>query len=76
MAIFNSKQNIEEILKKMDDCVDSQIHVGAVFLNYRLQEKLIHDQNEYNKGQLKYSRRLVFATWALVAVTIILVFVT
>jgi Na+/proline symporter len=76
MGIFNSKQTTEEILEKMDNCVDSQIHVGSVFLSYQLQKKLLEDQNMYNNKQLFWSRSLAIITAILTLATIALVFVT
>mgnify|MGYP001572142747 FL=1 len=76
MGIFNSKQNLDEILAKLDNCVDSQIQIGSVFLNYRLQEKLLNEQKEYNKKQLFWSRFLSIFTAILAVATIALVFVT
>lgn len=76
MGIFNSKQSIEEILEKIDNCVDSQIHAGSVFLNYKLQEKLLNEQNKYNRKQLFWSRFLSIVTVILAVATIALVFVT
>ncbi len=76
MGIFNSKQTAQEILEKMDNCVDSQIHVGSVFLSYQLQKKLLEDQNIYNNKQLFWSRSLAIITAILTLATIALVFVT
>ncbi|MBP6859165.1 MAG: hypothetical protein KBC69_00875 [Candidatus Magasanikbacteria bacterium] len=76
MGIFNSKQTAQEILEKMDNCVDSQIHVGSVFLSCQLQKKLLEDQNIYNNKQLFWSRSLAIITAILTLATIALVFVT
>ncbi len=76
MGIFNSKQTAEEILEKMDNCVDSQIHVGSVFLSYQLQKKMLNEQNKYNSKQLFWSRSLTITTAILTLATIALVFVT
>ncbi|MEK7658971.1 MAG: hypothetical protein AAB352_03855 [Patescibacteria group bacterium] len=76
MGIFNSKQNLDEILGKLDNCVDEQIRIGSVFLNYRLQEKLLNEQREYNKKQLFWSKSLSVFTAILAVATIALVFVT
>lgn len=76
MGIFNSKQSLDEILEKLDNCVDEQIRIGSVFLNYRLQEKLLNKQNEYNRKQLFWSRFLSIFTAILAIATIVLVFVT
>ncbi len=72
MGIFNSKQNINEILTKLDNCVDSQIQIGSVFLNYKLQEKLLGEQNEYNKKMLFWTGALVLTNICLVIATLLL----
>ena len=74
MEVFNSRQTVEQILEKMDNCVDSQIHVGSVFLNNKLQEKLLNEQREYNKRQLFWSKVLSIFTAILAVATIALVF--
>ena len=76
MGIFDSKQTAEEILEKMDNCVDSEIHVGSIFLSYQLQKKLLENQNTYNNKQLFWSRFLAIITAILTLATIALVFVT
>jgi hypothetical protein len=60
------------------------MHAGAVFVQYKLQEKLLTDQramqkelvdvqNLYNKKQLFWSRVLAVATFILAFATVLLV---
>ena len=73
MNIFNTKQSIEEMEEKINNCVPEMQKIGAIFINFKLQKKLISEQNEYNKKQLSYSYLLVFGTWALVIATLLLI---
>lgn len=76
MDIFNTKQSIEEIEEKINNCVPDMQKIGAIFMNFKLQKKLIEEQNEYNKKQLFWSRALSIFTAILAVATIALVFVT
>jgi len=76
MGIFNTKQSLEELEKKIDDCVPEMQQLGAVFINFKLQKKLLDEQNEYNRKQLFWSRFLSIFTAILALATIALVFVT
>ena len=73
MNIFNTNQSLEELEEKINNCVPENQHLGAVFVNFKLQKKLIEEQNEYNKKQLFWSRLLVFVTILLVIATLLLV---
>jgi len=76
MSIFNTQQSLEELEKKIDDCVPEMQYLGAVFINFKLQKKLINEQNEYNRKQLFWSRFLAIFTAILAIATIFLVFVS
>jgi hypothetical protein len=86
MSEFNQNMSIEQILNKMNksDGNTETIHAGPCFLNYKLHQELLKDQEtkhkelieiqkQYNDKQLFWSRCLAFATWALVVVTIFLI---
>ena len=73
MGIFNTKQSLEEMLEKINNSVPETIHIGAVFINYKLQKELLDSQKKYNRKQLIWSRMLALATIALVLVTLLLV---
>lgn len=77
MAIFNTNDSLEEVLRKIDGChgVTESIQIGSIFLNYKLQEKLLENQNKYNRKQLFWSRSLSIFTAILAIATIALVFV-
>ena len=85
MGKYNKDMSIEEVLKIMNESDGNTeiIHAGPCFLHYKLHQELLKDQDikhhelleiqrKYNDKQLFWSRMLVFATWALVIVTIIL----
>ncbi len=76
MGIFNTKQSLEELEEKIDNCVPEMQQLGAVFINFKLQKKLLDEQNEYNRKQLFWSRFLSIFTAILAVATIALVFVT
>lgn len=76
MGIFNTKQSLEELEKKIDNCVPEMQQLGAIFINFKLQEKLLEKQNEYNGKQLFWSRFLSVFTAILALATIALVLVT
>jgi len=72
---FTKETTIDEILKAMDNNRGNTeiIHAGHCFLQYKLQQELLGEQNKYNKKQLCFSRWLIFATWALVIVNLFIV---
>ncbi len=85
MGEFNINMSIEDILNKMNDNkgMTETIHAGPCFLQYKLNQKLLQDQekkhkeflelqNNYNHKQLFWSRLLVIGTWALVIATLLL----
>ena len=72
-SLFNTKQSLNELEEVINKCVPENQHLGAIFVNFQLQKKLIMEQNEYNKKQLFWSRLLTIATICLVIVTIFLV---
>jgi len=76
MGIFNTKQSLEELEEKIDNCVPEMQQLGAVFINFKLQKKLLDEQNKYNKRQLFWSRFLSIFTAVLALATIALVFVS
>lgn len=85
MGAFNKDTSIGEILEKMNRSGGNTeiIHAGPCFLEYKLHQELLQEQDKLHKEllseqrnfqekQLKYSQLLVCATWALVMGTIIL----
>ncbi len=62
--------------KDIDNCVPEMQKVGAMFINFKLQKKIIEDQNVYNSKQLFWSRFLTIVTAVLALATIALVLVT
>ena len=76
MGIFNTKQSLEELEEKIDNCVPEMQQVGAIFINFKLQKKLLDEQNEYNRKQLFWSRVLALATIGLAIITLGLVIAT
>ena len=73
MAILDTKMTLEELEEKIDNCVDEQVQIGAIFINFKLQKMLIEKQNEYNRKQLFWSRTLTIGTWLLVIATFLLI---
>jgi hypothetical protein len=84
---FSINMSIEQILHIMDtsDGNTERIHAGPCFLNYKLHQELLAEQNKANQAMLNeqrdfqkkyldHSKWLVLGTWALVIVTILLVF--
>lgn len=65
--------SLEQLEEKIDNCVDEQQRLGAFFINFQLQKKLIEEQNIYNKKQLYWSRLLSIATWLLAIATFLLI---
>lgn len=76
MGIFNTSQSLEEMSEKLNNCVNEEAKVGAIFINCKLQEKLFNEQNEYNRKQLRWSRIVALATVGLVIMTLGLVIAT
>ena len=72
MSIFNTKQSIEEMEEKINNCVPEMQQIGAIFIIFKLQKKLLDEQNEYNRKQLFWSRVLAIATICLVLATLLL----
>ena len=85
---FHKDMSIEEILCSMDknDGNTEKMQAGHCFLQYQLHKELIREQNKLHKEMLDEQRGfqkdylnktqcLVWATWALVIVTLVLVFV-
>lgn len=83
---FSINMSIEEILFLMDrnDGNTEKIHAGPCFLNYKLHQELLAEQNKADQNLLKEQRNfqkkylehsiwLVLGTWALVIATIFLV---
>lgn len=68
MANFKPEQSLEEMLKIMNknDGNTEVIHAGASFIQYKLQEKLLKDQEDRHKELLKnqntYNRKQLFWT--------------
>lgn len=86
---FSLNMTIEQILHIMDtsDGNTEKIHAGHCFLNYKLhqellaeqnkaQEKMLKEQRDFQEKNLNHSKRLIWGTWALVGVTLLLVFAT
>jgi hypothetical protein len=86
MADFKIDMSIEQILDKMNknDGNTETIHAGPCFLQYKFHrtlmeeqnqqhKALLNSQNDYNKKQLRWTRALVFGTWALVLVTLLMI---
>ena len=76
MGVFNTKQSLDELEEKIDKCVPEMQHLGAIFINFKLQKKLLEEQNIYNRKQLCWSGALSIFTAVLAIATIALVFVT
>ena len=87
MANFTKNMSIEEILKEMNKNGGNTetIHAGPCFLQFKLHEQLLSEQQKSHKDlveltqrsqkeNLNEMKRLVFVTWALVAATILLTF--
>lgn len=74
MSIFNTKQDIEDLERMIDGSVPEMQKVGAIFVNFKLQKKLLDEQNEYNRKQLFWSRILAIATILLVFATLLLTY--
>ncbi len=72
-SLFNTKQSLEELEEKTDNCIPENQRLGAIFINFQLQKQLIKEQNEYNRKQLFWSRLLTIATVGLVIATLLLV---
>ena len=72
MGIFNSNQSLEEMEEKLDNCVPETAKVGAIYINHKLQKKLLESQNEANEKLIKETKNLTRATWFLVIATIII----
>ncbi len=72
-SLFNTKQSLEELEKKIDNCIPENQQLGAIFINFQLQKQLIKEQNEYNRKQLFWSRLLTIATVGLVIATLLLI---
>ena len=73
-SMFNTKQSLEELEKAIDNCVPEYQRLGGIFINFKLQKKLIEEQNKYNKKQLFWSRALTIGTWLLVIAALLLVY--
>lgn len=73
MGNFNTKMSLEQLEEKINNCVDQQQQLGAIFINFQLQKQLIKEQNEYNGKQLFWSRLLAVATICLVIATLLLI---
>ena len=65
--------SLEELEKRIDNCVDDQQRLGVMFINFKLQKQLIDEQNKYNTKQLFWSRALTIGTWLLVIATFLLI---
>ena len=86
---FHKDMSVDEILNIMDrnDGNTEKIHAGLCFLQHRLHKELIEEQNRQHRelldeqrafqtDYLNKTRWLVLGTWALVIVTLALVFVS
>lgn len=73
MGIFRTDQSLEELEEKINNCVPEMQKIGAIFINFKLQKKLIDEQNEYNRKQLFWSKMLALATIASFFATLLLV---
>lgn len=75
---FHKEMPIEEILGIMDrsDGNTEKMHAGSCFLQYQLHKEILDEQRNFQKDYLNKTQWLVWATWALVIVTLVLVFVT
>ena len=89
MGEFRIDMPIEEILQRMNNSrANTEVmHAGPCFLQHKLQESLLKEQqsqhktlldnqNEYNRKQLFHTRNLAFATWILAIATCILAVAT
>lgn len=84
---FNKDMPVEEILKRMDANGGNVqiIHAGPCFLQFKLHQELINEQNkmhvelmkeqrDFQSKNLRITQRLVIGTWALVLATLLLAF--
>ena len=62
----------EELIRKVEDS-EGTIDLGLAYLNFKLQEEILQNQNDYNDKQLFWSRSLAIGTWLLVLATFLLV---
>ena len=87
MSNFTKDMSIEAILEKMDKNGGNTeiMHAGPCFLQFKLHQELFAQQQKSHKelvelnsksqkDNLTATTRLVLATWALVAATLLLVF--
>ncbi len=87
MANFTKDMPVEQILESMNKNGGNTeiMHAGPCFLQYQLHKQLLDEQQKahkelvvlnqkFQKDNLKGTTRLVIATWALVAATILLAF--
>jgi len=77
MGEFSKDMSIEEILDKMNNNkgVTEIIHAGYCFLQYKLHQKLMKEQQNFQSKQLSRTTWLVIGTWALVITTILAILV-
>ena len=78
MGPFNTNMTIIEILQRMNasDGNTEIIHAGPCFLQFKLHQELMKDQQNFQEKQLKETKQLVKATWILAGATIILAVAT
>lgn len=87
MANFTKDTSVEQILQIMNKNEGNTeiMHAGPCFLEYQLHKQLMSEQQKaheelmelnrkFQKNSLLGTTRLVLATWALVAATILLTF--
>ena len=86
---FSTSMSVEEILFQMDrsDGNTEKIHAGPCFLNYKLhqellaqqqsgQEQILKEQRDFQTKYLDHSESLVKGTWVLALATMALVIAT
>lgn len=76
MGEFRKDMPIDEILDKMNNNrgVTETIHAGPCFLQYKLHQELIKDQQNFQSKQLSRTTGLIIGTWALVVATLLVAF--
>lgn len=82
LSEININSNDEEIFKFCEEVQmtglspeirQMYLHYATSLLGLKQQQRLLNEQNDYNKNQLYWSRALTIGTFALVVATLLLV---
>jgi len=78
MADFKMNMTVEQILGIMNksDGHTETMHAGPCFLQYKLHQELMKDQQDFQRKQLNWTAGLAIATWILAFATIALALYT